>query len=102
MANDFRAQQARVSKIIGSGSSIMVYPSGSASDFAGNVTFSSGSVGTDVFLFISGSSTAKTLFGGDTHTSGAATVGVGAIGAQALDRTTGATLLAGASQSNIC
>lgn len=75
MANDFRAQQARVSKIIGSGSSIMVYPSGSASDFAGNVTFSSGSVGTDVFLFISGSSTAKTLFGGDTHTSGAATVG---------------------------
>jgi hypothetical protein len=53
----------------------MVYPSGSASDFAGNVTFSSGSVGTDVFLFISGSSTAKTLFGGDTHTSGAATVG---------------------------
>jgi hypothetical protein len=91
MANDFRAQQARVSKIIGSGSSIMVYPSGSASDFAGNVTFSSGSVGTDVFLFISGSSTAKTLFGGDTHTSGAVTVGGAftANGATSLNGTVG-------------
>lgn len=91
MANDFRAQQARVSKLIGSGSTIMVYPSGSATDLAGNVNFSSGSVGTDVFLFISGSSTAKTLFGGDTHTSGAATVG-GAMtvnGATSLNGTVG-------------
>ena len=33
---------------------------------------------------------------------GVVTVGAGTLGAQALDRTTGATVLAGASQSNIC
>lgn len=75
MANDFRAQQVRLNRLIGSGSSILVYPSSSASDLAGNFTFSTGSVGTDVFLFVSGSSTAKTLFGGAVHVSGAITVG---------------------------
>ena len=85
MANDFRAQQVRLNRLIGSGSTILVYPSSSASDLAGNFTFSTGSVGTDVFLFVSGSATAKTLFGGGVHVSGAITVG----GATTLNGTVG-------------
>ena len=73
MAYDFRANQVRLNRIISSGSvPILIYPSSSAADFAGNLvpTFSTTAIGTDVFLFVSGSSTAKTVFGGDALTSG--------------------------------
>lgn len=73
MAYDFRANQIRLNRIISSGSvPILVYPSSSAADFAGNLkpSFSTAAVGSDVFLYVSGSSTAKTVFGGDTLTSG--------------------------------
>ena len=73
MAYDFRANQVRLNRIISSGSvPILIYRSSSAADFAGNLspTFNTSGIGTDVFLFISGSSNAKTLFGGDAITSG--------------------------------
>jgi hypothetical protein len=73
MAYDFRANQIRLNRIISSGSvPILIYPSSSAADFSGNLvpSFSTASIGTDVFFFISGSSTAKTVFGGDILTSG--------------------------------
>lgn len=73
MAYDFRANQVRLNRIISSGSiPILIYPSSSAADFAGNLvpSFSTASIGTDVFLFVSGSSSARTLFGGDVVISG--------------------------------
>jgi len=73
MAYDFRANQVRLNRIISSGSiPILIYPSSSAADFAGNLvpSFSTSGIGSDVFLYISGSSSAKTVFGGDTLTSG--------------------------------
>jgi hypothetical protein len=73
MAYDFRANQVRLNKIISSGSiPILIYPSSSAADFAGNLapSFSTASIGTDVFVFVSGSTTAKTVFGGDVVVSG--------------------------------
>lgn len=73
MAYDFRANQVRLNRIISSGSlPILVYPSSSAVDFAGNLvaSFSTASVGSDVFFFVSGSSSAKSLFGGDVVSSG--------------------------------
>ena len=73
MAYDFRANQVRLNRIISSGSiPIYIYPSSSAADFAGNLvpSFDTSAIGSDVFLFVSGSSTAKTLFGGDVKTSG--------------------------------
>lgn len=78
MAYDFRANQIRLNRIISSGSiPIYIYPSSSAADFAGNLvpSFSTAGIGTDVFLFVSGSSTAKTLFGGDVVVSGSLTNG---------------------------
>lgn len=71
MAYDFRANQVRLNRIISSGSlPIYIYASGSAADFHGTITFPTTGIGTDVFLFVSGSSTAKTLFGGDVGVSG--------------------------------
>lgn len=73
MAYDFRANQVRLNRIISSGSiPIIIYPSGSAADFAGNLdpSFSTTSIGSDVFLYVSGSSKAKTVFGGDVVSSG--------------------------------
>jgi hypothetical protein len=73
MAYDFRANQVRLNRIISSGSiPILIYPSSSAADFAGNLvpTFSTTAIGTDVFLYVSGSSAAKTVFGGDVVISG--------------------------------
>lgn len=73
MAYDFRANQVRLNRIISSGSiPIIIYPSSSAADFAGNIepSFSTAAVGSDVFLYVSGSSTAKTVFGGDIVVSG--------------------------------
>jgi len=62
MAKDFRANQTRTHKIIGSGSnvsagvpSILVYSASSATDFDGSYeTNMLASVGSDVFLFVSG------------------------------------------------
>jgi len=71
MAYDFRANQIRLNRIISSGSiPIYVYSSGSAADFQGGINFPTANIGSDVFLFVSGSSTAKTLFGGDVVISG--------------------------------
>jgi hypothetical protein len=73
MAYDFRANQVRLNRIISSGSiPIIIYPSSSAADFAGNLvpSFSTTSIGSDVFLYVSGSSNAKTVFGGDVVSSG--------------------------------
>ena len=75
MAYDFRANQIRLNRIISSGSTpILIYPSSSASDLSGGQTaeFITSSVGTDVFLFVSGATdgTGKTLFGGDAVVSG--------------------------------
>lgn len=73
MAYDFRAQQVRLTRIISTGSSpILVYPSASAADFEGNLveTFDTSSVGTDVFFYVSGSDTAKSVFGGAVSISG--------------------------------
>lgn len=71
MAYDFRANQIRLNRIISSGSvPIYIYPSGSATNLQGGVNFSTASIGTDVFLFVSGSSNAITLFGGNVVSSG--------------------------------
>ncbi len=77
---DFRARQIRTSKIISSGSTgtgakILVYdfsadgiPAGQ-----GNISatkFVTTAIGDDVFLYVSGSNTQKTCFGGSAHVSG--------------------------------
>ena len=69
MTYDFRANQVRLNRIISSGSiPIIIYASSSATDLQGGKNFPD--PGSDVFLFVSGSSTAKTLFGGDVVVSG--------------------------------
>lgn len=69
MAYDLRANQVRLNRIISSGSiPILIYPSSSATNLQGGKNFPD--PGSDVFLFVSGSSTAKTVFGGDVITSG--------------------------------
>jgi len=71
MTYDFRANQVRVNRIISSGSvPIYVYPSSSATNLQGGINFSTSEIGTDVFLFVSGSSTAISLFGGNVVSSG--------------------------------
>ncbi len=79
MSYDFRADQVRTSRLISSGSApILVYPSSSALNLQGDLvpTFSTSSVGADVFLFVSGSSQQKTVFGGDVVVSGAMTASI--------------------------
>lgn len=80
MSIDFRANQIRVEKIISSGSSIIIYPSGAASDLAGTINttiFPQTGFGSDVFLFVSGGATRGasarnvSLFGGILVSSGA-------------------------------
>ena len=72
MTYDFRAQQVRLNRIISSGSiPILIYASSSATDLQGGKTFPD--PGSDVFLFISGSSAAKTVFGGGVVISGSLT-----------------------------
>jgi len=80
MSIDFRANQIRVEKIISSGSSIIIYPSGAASDLAGTINttiFPQTGFGSDVFLFVSGGVTRggtsrnASLFGGILVSSGA-------------------------------
>lgn len=94
MSQDFRARQIQTSQVISSGSSgtnakIVVYDI-SAQDTAtpnqgiiDNTRFNTSSIGTDIFLYVSGGinnrdvggSNAITVFGGDVHISGNLTVG---------------------------
>jgi len=75
MTYDFRANQVRLNRIISSGSiPIIIYASSSATNLQGGKTFPD--PGSDVFLFVSGSSTAKTLFGGDVVVSGSLTASI--------------------------
>lgn len=78
MSFDFRADQVRTGRIISSGSSpLLIYPSSSASDLQGGLaSFSTASIGSDVFLFISGSSSERSLFGGDVRVSGSLTASI--------------------------
>lgn len=73
MPFDFRANQVRLNRVISSGSlPILVYPSSSAGDFAGGLhpTFSTASIGTDTFLFVSGNEASRSVFGGGVTVSG--------------------------------
>lgn len=79
MAKDFKANQIRTSKIIGSGSSagnpgLLVYSASDASNISGGIpTKMLDDVGSDVFLFVSGAKDDRTgvaLFGGDVVVSG--------------------------------
>ena len=94
MSFDFNASQIRTTQIIASGSktttpAIMIYGSGSATSYTGAYTADVLSkVGTDTFLFVSGTigkrgvsgAKALTLFGGDTITSGSVTALLGLSG----------------------
>jgi len=94
MSFDFNASQIRTTQIIASGSktttpAIMIYGSGSATSYTGVYTADVLSkVGTDTFLFVSGTigkrgvsgAKALTLFGGDTITSGSVTALLGLSG----------------------
>jgi uncharacterized membrane protein len=86
MTYDFRASQVRTNKIISSGSTgtnaaLLIYPFASALNQSGSINtavFATGSIGSDVFLFVSGavnsmgtSTQGTTLFGGDLKVSGA-------------------------------
>lgn len=86
MTFDFRASQVRTNKIIASGStgtsaSLLIYPFARALDQSGSINsavFGTGSIGSDVFLFVSGavnsmgtSTQGTTLLGGDLKVSGA-------------------------------
>jgi len=85
MTFDFRSLQIRTNKIIVSGSTgtnaaLMVYPSLIATDNAGSIkagALAGSAIGTDVFLFVSGATDEKTLFGGDVHISGTISAGGG-------------------------
>ena len=94
MSFDFNASQIRTTQIIASGSktttpAIMIYGSGSATSYTGAYTADVLSkVGTDTFLFVSGTigkrgvsgAKALTLFGGDIITSGSVTALLGLSG----------------------
>lgn len=86
MTYDFRASQVRTNKIISSGSTgtnaaLLIYPFASALNQSGSINtavFATGSIGSDVFLFVSGavnsmgtSTQGTALFGGDLKVSGA-------------------------------
>ena len=80
MPIDFRSDQVQTSKIIVTGNTpqktLLIYGIAADDPLArnqGNIdpsVFVTSSIGEDVFLFVSGSSNAKTLFGGDVKTSG--------------------------------
>lgn len=94
MAIDFRANQIRTNKIIGSGSSgtgaeIMIYSVSASSDLQGGINtskFNLSGIGTDVFMFVSGASGSigtttrgVSVFGGDVVVSGTLKVGSSSI-----------------------
>lgn len=96
MTLDYRAAQIQLNKLIASGSTgtptgakLLIYPH-SADDalspnqgFIDQTVFNTGSIGTDIFLYVSGgigkknvsNSQAISVFGGDLHVSGNLTVG---------------------------
>jgi hypothetical protein len=94
MAGDFKANQIRTTQVIASGSNgsnaaILLYGSGSSTNFSGGYSASMTSdVGSDVFLFVSGSTRSKgsartngiALFGGDAVASGSLTAALGLSG----------------------
>jgi hypothetical protein len=86
MSIDFRSDQIRVNKIIASGSTgtqakILIYPVNASSNLQGGInfsTFNTSSIGSDVFLYVSGAintlglpQNGGVVFGGDVHFSGA-------------------------------
>lgn len=78
MSFDFRGDQLRTNRIISSGSTpLLVYPSSSALNFQGGLSeFSTASIGTDVFFYVSGSAAKKSLFGGDIKVSGSSLINI--------------------------
>lgn len=78
MSFDFRGDQLRTNRIISSGSApLLVYPSSSALNFQGGLSgFSTASIGTDVFFYVSGSAAKKSLFGGDIKISGSSLINI--------------------------
>ena len=85
MTYDFRASQVRTNKIISSGSTgtnaaLLIYPFASALSQSGSINtavFATGSIGQDVFIFVSGAINSTntttqgvTVFGGDVKISG--------------------------------
>jgi hypothetical protein len=98
MTSDFRADQIQLNKIISSGStgtgaSILIYPIESEDGLNPNTgqinpnAFDSGSIGSDVFLYVSGAVNSRdesdshgvTVFGGDVFVSGNLNLGSGSI-----------------------
>ena len=122
MTFDFRASQLRTSKIIASGSTgtnakVLLYPI-SADEVPlnqGNIkalVFGTGSIGRDVFLYVSGgiggmngTSHDISVFGGDTHISGnlfvSGTLNTSLGGVATLPKASPSDLLAGASPNTI-
>jgi len=78
MSFDLRADQIRIGRIISSGSlPLLIYPSSSALNLAGGLAnFSTASIGSDVFIYVSGSSSKRAVFGGDVRVSGSLTASV--------------------------
>lgn len=85
MTIDFRASQIQVRQLIASGTidgsagdQLVIYPKGSTTDNEGGIGFDTSALsGSDIFVYVSGSSDSKGspgnnvwVFGGDTHTSG--------------------------------
>lgn len=76
MALDQRSNQLRTTQIIATGTNstnadILIYGNDAATNYEGGITaLINSNIGTDVFLFVSGSSTKKTVFGGDLVASG--------------------------------
>lgn len=86
MTLDFRASQLRTNKLVASGSTgvnakLVIYPFSSALNLSGGIDsskFNTSSIGTDIFVFFSGSlnslntsnSFGVAAFGGDVHISG--------------------------------
>lgn len=92
MAIDFRASQVQTNKIIASGSTgtgakILMYGIDASSTSSPNqgvindAVFNTGSIGTDVFLYVSGGlttgSSGQSVFGGSVRVSGSANIGSG-------------------------
>lgn len=85
MSIDFRADQIRTNRLIATGSTgtnakILIYPVDAAANLSGDIDltkFTTGSIGTDIFMFVSGainsldsSTPGVSVFGGDVHVSG--------------------------------
>lgn len=119
MTYDFRASQVRTSKLIASGSTgtnaqFLIYPFSSALNQSGSINtsvFATGSIGSDVFLFVSGAIgsmgttvSGTSVFGGDMKISGTLMAitsfeSYGGFTASSTSRLVGATTISGAMTS---